>query len=75
MWLGLHAEVRHPDDPDRILLLAVKVADLTPEGTGRVTLNGVPQSDVTFEEALVMELNRALAQVDQGVAEIELGAR
>lgn len=65
LWLAMHAEIVHPDDPDRIVLLTVKVADLTTEGSGRVTLDGVPQEGVSFPDALTQEVVRAMTQFER----------
>lgn len=74
LWLALHAEVRHPSDPERVMLLAVKVSDLIPGGSGVVTLDGAPQDHVTFQDALIEELNRAIDQVQERVDAIAVRA-
>lgn len=66
LWLALHSEVVHPDDPERIVLLTVKVADLLPQGSGRVTLDGELEEGVTFQEALTQEVVRAVTQLERG---------
>lgn len=69
LWLALHGEIPHPDEPERIVLLTVKVCDLFSRGSGKVLLDGREQAGTSFQRALAQEVQRAVDHLERGGAE------